>query len=183
MVEIRKYYTGIGAIDTPTDVLNLMVSIGKYFANKNYTLRSGGARGADQAFERGCGNGPKEIYLPFPNYEGNDSSLFMTYDIFRKIAALKVWSKLKASLNEENPRINLDSLPKDTQYRYARDVQQILGADFHSPSEKVIYWVPKDAKEGTRITLFIAQHMGVPLENLADTKTYFYWKDIIEKNI
>ena len=47
-------YTGVGPRDTPQDVLQLMMAIGKRMAELNWVLRSGGADGADKAFEVGC---------------------------------------------------------------------------------------------------------------------------------
>ncbi len=182
MHETMKYYTGIGAIDTPSNVLDLMVSIGRYFAKRNYTLRSGGAKGADQAFEKGCGNGPKEIYLPFENYENNPSPLFMTEDLFQRVSRLEIWRKLCVSLATEEPSIDLDSLPKEMQYHFARDVQQILGADFNTPSDKVICWTPDNTKEGTRITLYIATHLGIPIDNLSSPQIYSQWENILASN-
>ena len=74
-----KIYTGIGSRETPIHILNFFVVIGNYLASEGYTLRSGHAPGADQAFEEGCDqvNGKKEIYLPWPNFEGSDSELIL----------------------------------------------------------------------------------------------------------
>jgi hypothetical protein len=65
--QIMKYYTGIGSRVTPKVVLDAMEIIGNHIAIHDYALRSGGANGADAAFESGCDQiqGPKEIYLPW----------------------------------------------------------------------------------------------------------------------
>ena len=65
-----KYYTGIGSRTTPEHILKLMTKIGKYLALNGYVLRSGGANGADTAFEIGCdeGKGVKEIFIPPFNF-------------------------------------------------------------------------------------------------------------------
>lgn len=47
-------YCGIGSRKAPKHVLDLMTKIGESFAKKGLLLRSGGAIGADTAFERGC---------------------------------------------------------------------------------------------------------------------------------
>ena len=47
-------YAGVGARKTPADVLGWMERIAAGMATQGWTLRSGGARGADSAFERGC---------------------------------------------------------------------------------------------------------------------------------
>ena len=59
------YYAGVGSRETPLDVLKTMWKIGNYLATKGYTLRSGGAKGADTAFENGCDSviGSKEISM------------------------------------------------------------------------------------------------------------------------
>lgn len=47
-------YAGIGARDTPLDVLILMTTLARHLEHrKGFLLRSGGARGADIAFCRG----------------------------------------------------------------------------------------------------------------------------------
>ena len=47
-------YSGIGSRETPDNVLVVMEKLGAAFAKKGFVLRSGGADGADSAFERGC---------------------------------------------------------------------------------------------------------------------------------
>jgi len=57
-----RYYSGIGSRDTPLDVCRFMTRVAFFLDKKGYTLRSGGARGADSAFEKGATK--KEIYRP-----------------------------------------------------------------------------------------------------------------------
>ena len=47
-----KFYTGVGSRETPDHVLHLMNIVAAFLNTKGYTLRSGGAKGADCAFER-----------------------------------------------------------------------------------------------------------------------------------
>ena len=74
---MNKTYAGIGSRETPDDIIEFMMKCGAYLANKGYTLRSGGADGADLAFERGCDkyDGIKEIYLPWTGFNGSKSKL------------------------------------------------------------------------------------------------------------
>ena len=51
---IIMYYAGIGSRETPGLMLGAFARIGEFLAKKGYTLRSGGADGADTAFEVGC---------------------------------------------------------------------------------------------------------------------------------
>ena len=50
------YYAGVGGRETPAHVLNLMTRIAQGLAKVGGILRSGGARGADTAFEAGAGS-------------------------------------------------------------------------------------------------------------------------------
>lgn len=74
---MEKYYAGIGSRETPGHILNIMHMLGRHFAGLGWTLRSGGALGADTAFENGAtaANGKKEIYLPWRAYNHNLSEL------------------------------------------------------------------------------------------------------------
>ena len=55
-----KYYAGIGSRKTPHDTCDLMTKIAIALDNRGYILRSGGAKGADKAFE--AGSDTQEIY-------------------------------------------------------------------------------------------------------------------------
>ena len=76
---MKLYYAGIGSRNTPNEILSLLTSLAEQLALKGYILRSGGAKGADSAFEKGCDkvHGNKEIFLPWKNFENNTSSLFI----------------------------------------------------------------------------------------------------------
>jgi hypothetical protein len=51
-----KYYAGIGSRETPSDVCSQMTELAKQLDAENWILRSGGAKGADSAFENGAIN-------------------------------------------------------------------------------------------------------------------------------
>ena len=76
----NQVYTGIGSRETPLEYIQLFIRIAEYLASVGYTLRSGGANGADLAFEIGCDNkqGKKEIYIPWYSFNNSDSMLFHT---------------------------------------------------------------------------------------------------------
>jgi hypothetical protein len=61
----KKLWAGIGSRNTPLEILQIMTKIAEAFAGIGYTLRSGGALGADSAFEKGADikQGRKEIYV------------------------------------------------------------------------------------------------------------------------
>jgi hypothetical protein len=176
-----KAYVGAGAHATPPDVLALMTRLARWLRERGYTLRSGGSPGADAAFEAGCGAGAKEIYLPVAGFNGHPSSLVLTDELFRRITQHDVWQSLRGTLARESPPVALDALPALTRRLYARDVLQVLGPDLLSPAERVIFWRPSAPPEGTRITLAIAQRVGVATEDLSDPEVAAVWRLLLEE--
>lgn len=178
---IANHYTGIGARATPTNVLDLMTAIARYYAGQGAVLRSGGSPGADLAFESGCGAGPKEIYLPWARFNDNPSPLVITGGLLTRIIQLDAWQALHEALAAETPPVDLDTLPDEQLRLYARDVCQVLGADLATPSDRVICWTPPSGEpEGTRIALYIARHAGVPIDNLSDPTIFARWQQLTQ---
>jgi len=137
-----RYYTGVGSRQTPVEVRSLMTAAAFELVCLGFTLRSGGAEGADLAFERGAKK-KKEIYCAM------DSN---------------------AEAEEIAKRIHPAWEACDTLARrlHGRNVFQILGIDFKTPSEFLICWT-KDGKAvgGTRTSLMLATEHGIPIYNLA----------------
>lgn len=61
-------YAGIGSRQTPDVVLQVMSYIGKVLSTHGFTLRSGGADGADSAFAQDVPVELQEIYIPWKNF-------------------------------------------------------------------------------------------------------------------
>ncbi len=151
-----KIYTGIGSRKTPDDILVKMKEIGYFLANKGWTLRSGGADGADSAFEAGCdaAKGKKEIYLPWKSFNGSQSDL---YDI-PNAAFEKAW--------EIHP--NWLVLKRGAKSLHARNIQQILGKDLDTPTDMIVCWTGGGKLVGgTRTALVLGQSLTIPIINLA----------------
>ena len=80
----NKIYTVIGSIETPNNILKHFRYIGRILAYRGYLLRSGGAPGADTAFELGCKDssinnnfgGDRNIFLPWENFNNNKSKRY-----------------------------------------------------------------------------------------------------------
>ena len=62
-------YAGIGSRETPPDICKIMTEIAKRLAHLGLTLHSGGAEGADSAFERGAIL-RRKIFLPWDGFQG-----------------------------------------------------------------------------------------------------------------
>ncbi len=162
------YYTGVGARETPDNILDKMLSYGTAFAKSGFTLRSGGAKGADSAFEIGAinGGGGREIYLPWKNINGNPSSHFNVSEEAFEIAE-KVYGR------------RWDSLSIGVQSMMGRNIHQVLGENVDTPSSFVLCWTPDGAithldrsraTGGTGQTIACASLYDIPVFNLYNTR-------------
>ncbi len=158
---VTKYtpYTGIGSRETPEEILAIMRAIARMLYERNYTLRSGGAPGADQAFEYGTpAMALSEIFLPWPGFEGKTDTLGLTT---AQIGAAR-------SLAEKyHP--NWEACKEGARKLHTRNVMQILGHDCESPTKFVVCWT-RDGKSsgGTGQALRIADDKKIPIYNLHD---------------
>ena len=146
-------YTGIGARKTPKGIISTMLSVSRLLDRKGYTLRSGGADGADSAFEEGATLVKPEIYLPWPGFNGRTSIYTKpkpeTFDI------AKIY----------HPR--WDKLSSAAQKFMARNVHQVLGWDLVTLSDFVVCWTNNGgAVGGTGQALRIARACNIPIYNL-----------------
>lgn len=172
-----RAYAGIGSRDTPNDVLRLMTRIGKWLGAKRVVLRSGGAEGADSAFERGQGTiGPKEIFLPWNGFNGRAMQRGLlgvderkAYEIAEKHHP--AWHRLS------------DVAKKLT----ARNAYQILGATCADPSAFVVCWtsdgaIAKTTRKtgGTGQAIRIAHTYGIPVFNLQRADHRDAWERFVE---
>lgn len=139
-------YAGVGSQETPTSHLVEMFNIAYRLASNGFTLRSGGAKGADEAFEKGCDliKGEKEIFRPS----------FATQQMIEHASIFHpAWGKLT-----------------DYQRRLmGRNSAIILGQDLNDPVDFVVCWtVGGLASGGTGQGLRIAKAYKIPVFNLYD---------------
>lgn len=162
-----KYYLGIGSRKTPEQIKLIIQKIAWHLADDGWILRSGGADGADLAFEYGAGDGAKEIFLPWKGFNKNPSPLYKIPEQAFEISALHHpgWRHLKP------PVKNL----------MARNAQQVLGKNLDTPVEFVICWTPdgctkgKDrtkATGGTGQAIAIASSLNIPVFNLKNANAH-----------
>lgn len=140
-------YAGIGSRETPAEILLLMRSIAHQLATRGYILRSGGAIGADQAFEDGCDDagGKKEIFKPCSG------------------APHRAASAIAQSIHP-----NWEACSPYARACHTRNVYQVLGADLRSPSRFVICWTPNgESVGGTRTAIELAIQHQIRICNLA----------------
>lgn len=149
------FYAGIGSRETPSEILKLMTKIAEKQNVDGLILRSGGADGADTAFERGAGS-RKEIWVPWIGFNDHPSTNIP------KPAAYEMAAKF-------HPAWHKCSL--GARKLHARNVHQVLGRDLKTPITKVICWT-KDAAGGggTGQAIRIAKAHEILIHDLADPK-------------
>lgn len=153
---MNKYYTGVGSRSTPNEILDQMIDLGELFAKAGFILRSGGADGADAAFERGCdaAGGLKEIYLPWPKFNNHPSSRWTITP-----TALEMAREIHPAWHNCS-----DAVKK----LHARNCYQVLGQNLNSPSNFLLCWTDRgETKGGTATAIHLAFKHNIPVYNLA----------------
>ena len=165
--QVRNHYAGIGSRETPEDIYFRLMTSSKKLAQKGFTLRSGGADGADKACETGAilGLGEREIYLPWKKFNGNASPLFNVSKEALKLA------------EEYHP--TWERLSHGAKLLMGRNCYQVLGLSLNDPVEFILCWT-KDggATGGTGQALRIAEDWQIPVYNLFSMSDEDIWKDL-----
>ena len=140
-----RHYTGVGSRSCPVELQQLLKTTSSYLEGLGFILRSGGAAGADHAFESGVKKyGNKEIYY------ATDATV-QAMDIARQV----------------HP--NWEACNALARSLHARNVLQVLGKDLKSPSEFLICWTPEGkAIGGTRTAIMVATDNGISIYNLGN---------------
>ena len=145
------YYAGIGSRKTPRKYIEVFQRVAKYLATQGVVLRSGGADGADKAFEIGCDlvNGKKEVYIPWKGFNNSNSRLVVTDKKAFEIA------------QKYHPQWAI--LSQGARKLQARNCHQVLGHDLKTPSNFIICWTPEGKGQGgTGQALRIARDYNIP---------------------
>jgi hypothetical protein len=149
-----KSYSGIGSRKTSPEILMLMTDVATFLEKHGYVLYSGGAHGADTAFEAGVFDpAMKKIFLPWKKFNNHSSSLCEVGE-----EALVLAEKFHPSWKW------LSGYAKKL---IARDGYQVLGEDLKSPVELIICYTPNGKFEGgTGQAMRIALYHGISIFNL-----------------
>ena len=181
--EGRTPYAGIGSRATPQPVLNAMRALARLLEHHHHLLRSGGAAGADEAFESGLeAPDTREIYLPWRGFNGNKSRLYLE----------RLQPSVREFANEMARRYHpaWRNCSEGARKLHARNTLQIYGDDVlpRNLSRFVICWT-KDGKDsgGTGQALRVARDHEIPVYNLrndqdkAELFSRFDWSGAILK--
>lgn len=163
---MNKIYTGVGSRSTPLSILSLIADLADELARAGWVLRSGGARGADAAFEAGhrrVTSERLEIYLPWPNFNKNPSTLHGA-----SVEALQLAAKHHPSWG------SCDEMARTL---HGRNTYQVLGRGLDAPSDVLICWTEDGCTGrqtrtrdtgGTGTAIVLAEAYKVPVFNLAN---------------
>lgn len=134
-------YAGIGSRETPLPILSNMTAIAKTLSGLGWKLRSGGAIGADSAFQHGA-QGRQEIFRP------QDATP----------AAMEMASAYHPNWAACSPYVRK---------LHGRNSQILFGRDLRQPVRCVVCWTQGGtATGGTGQALRIAEDLDIPIINL-----------------
>lgn len=140
-----KFYTGVGSRSTPRMVRDHMMGIALALGYEGYTLRSGGAEGADAAFEYGANLGyfPKQVFRPIG--ERSAPTDWISH------YASSDWAAAAEIAGQTHPAWHrCNQYARDL---HTRNVFQVLGHDLNTPSEFLICWTPDGATTARECTM------------------------------
>jgi hypothetical protein len=163
------YYAGIGSRETPTEVKKQFETFAYIAAKRGLVLRSGGADGADSAFEQGAASagGLMEIFLPWEQFNHNMSTLFPpTADAYKLASTLHpAWKRLS----------------RPAKLLVARNMHQVMGLSLRSPVKFVICYTSDGCEShetysirtgGTGSAIKLASLNNIPIFNVMNTDRY-----------
>jgi hypothetical protein len=163
-----RRYAGVGSRETPQEICDKFRRFSKIFAEAGWCLRSGGADGADLAFESGAIK--KEIFLPWRGFNGSTSPLF----------------KILPEATDYAERVHAawDWLTPEGKLMQARNVHQVLGADLRSPCEFVLCWTKNGrAIGGTATAINVAWSEGIPVHNVGSADAMKFLDGFLDREV
>jgi len=165
-------FTGVGSRETPKNILELIRRLSCKLVSKGWTLRSGGADGADEYFAYGWGDAkskeastaPAEIYLPWSGFNG----LYVGDPNCIVVQKAEIITKAHKILKKVHPAF--DKLTRGPLSLHTRNCFQVLGADLETPSNYCIAYSKLDQNGepsgGTRTAIKIAEMNKIKVRNL-----------------
>lgn len=159
-----KYYAGVGSRETPDEIMDLMTDIASILEQKGYILRSGGADGADIAFENGVDDpNNMQILLPYEGFNGAYSSNVGYYHIddITNPDYVAAYNSLK-----HHPKGY--KLSSGSKRMMIRNYFQVHGINNQPSSLFNICWTPNGATVGgTAQSIRLCNLANIPVYNLA----------------
>ena len=171
-----KYWTGVGSRETPAVILDLMQEIAFKLACDGYVLRSGGADGADLAFQKGWERGkrltPAEIFIPWDGFNGFSHGQYGVVYTLNKMTNSQQAERIASEIHPV-----WDRLSRGAKALHTRNIYQVLGKALNKPSDFLICYAQPTktgVKGGTNTAVQIALQHNVPVFNLWN-------RDVVER--
>lgn len=144
-----RHYAGVGSRRLPIRLVPLLRELAAELERRDWTLRSGGARGSDAAFEAGVAvQAHKQIFYP-------DRGLIPRQAFAIAEQHHPAWKRLSGYAKR----------------CHARNSQQVLGPDLNEPSAFVLCWTPDtQVVGGTGQTIRVAHAFDIEVYNIANEK-------------
>lgn len=159
-----RAFAGVGSRKTPAPILAQMTDIARALTQAGFTLRSGGAPGADSAFAQGAAPESRQIFLPKDGHNAQhtarDPSLVVPGP--DQLARMK---RIAATVHPAWSRCS-----PYARALHARNVAILIGAEPSEPDpvRAVVCWTPGAALVGgTAMAIRIAAAYQIPVYNLA----------------
>ena len=144
------YYAGIGSRETPKKIQYLMRDIAFALAELKWVLNSGGANGADLAFQIGCEDYCKknnilyadrqQIFLPWNGFNDLKVRVGNGYIVYPKS------TKAIDLIKELHPIPSSILVKESLTALMSRNANQVLGIDLKTPIKMIICYSDKDIK-------------------------------------
>ena len=152
-------YAGVGARKTPGPVLGRMRDIAEHVAGRGWHLRTGGAKGADDAFARAVPGERRTVFKPWRGYNGWSGSEG------RALTGGELQA-LRSAAQPHHPA--WQRCATKVRDLHARNVAILLGADMREPVNAMVCWTENGRIQGgTGMAIRVAQHYRIPVLNLA----------------
>lgn len=162
---MTRFYAGIGSRETPLEITDEMLEFAADMTLGNYVLRSGGADGADHAFEAGCdwASGKKQIFLPWSGFNNRKATARIGSEMF---GVFDYVSAEAMSLAEKHHPA-WHAMGRGARALHARNGYQVLGPTLNEPVEFVVCWTRGGSGAGgTGQALRIAKAYSIPVYDL-----------------
>lgn len=170
---MNKYYTGIGSRNIYPEEAEFLENVAVALYKEGFTLRSGGAVGADSAFEKAvvaCAcfrslPSPLQIFLPWRNFNGHTG--YPLYEYLCTPSNWPLWSDANTIMRDIHP--TPERLKSGPEALHTRNIPQILGPKLDNPSKFVIYCADEmdgEVKGGTRTAVVLARQYKIPTFNI-----------------
>lgn len=154
-----KYYAGIGSRNCNAEILALFTETAKLLRGLGYTLRSGGAKGCDKAFEAGA---------------GDNKEVFSSKDA-------QAWAFDEVKKHMPSDRSGFDLWTPYVKGLLARNMMQVLGRDGKEPVKFVLCYAPSlvytdSSAGGTGWAIRCALAHNISVYNVYDQKILTWLK-------